>query len=259
MSPRRSEDEARGKLREAGRRVLLEHFRNAPERLHDGLRGILTAPAVAAEAGYASHAVVYRVWGAEDVDGGEGDEDRSRAMRAFVLDVAGSMTTAAFDPRVLVEGAVKLRREGAAFVDVVKVLAQVELERLTNSGQDADEWMAWHGLAPYAMGDPLRSRWNESQLEQAFNDLSHFYRTTLTLWDREMRPGLTERHLAVALNSAVDGFVLHHRLVEDVDAPLTWRPAEPETSSEPWTLWSITVMGIVDAMTQPVSRDEARP
>lgn len=215
----------------------MRHFRAAPDHLHEGLRGVLTAQAVAAEAGYGSHAVLYRVWGPD------GD-----ALGSFITDVAASMTSAAHAPESLIEGATLLRREGTSWDEAVRLLAEVELGRLAADDDGAD-FTAWLGLAPYAFAGPLRGRWMEGGLQAARQSLAVVYAAALTMWGRRMRPGLTEMDLTVALETTLDGFVIAHRLQGDGFTPLDG--AEPTVEGGRWSLWTLTAKAIFDTYTEP--------
>ncbi len=240
-APRRSEEEAREKLLAAGRRLLISHYVAAPERLHEGLRGILTAQAVASEAGYGSHAVVYRLWG-----------DTGDALAAYAADVAASITTEVHGAQVLIEAAVALRREGLSWQEALRLLAESELTRL--SGDESGAWTAWLGLAPYAFGAPLQERWRSEDLALAWDRLAVFYATALTLWGRRMRPGLTEYDLVRTMSSTLDGFVLDDRLRGDGFVPLDDVPPTPEGGR--WTRWTLACRGVFEAFTEAAPGDE---
>lgn len=235
-APRRSEEEAREKLLAAGRRLLVAHYAGAPAHLHDGLRGVLTAQAVAAEAGYGSHAVLYRLWG------GDGD-----ALGDFATDVAASMVTSPHGSQVLLEAAVALRREGVSWEEALRLMAESELARL--SGDASDAWTAWIGLAPYAFADPLRARWRSEDLEAAQQSLAVFYATAITLWDRRMAPGLAEHDLVRALGAALDGAVLDHRL--NGDGFVVLDDVAPTAEGGRWTRWTVTARAIFAGYTEP--------
>lgn len=234
-APRRSEEEARDKLLAAGRRLLMAHYTAAPQQLHDGLRGVLTAQAVAAEAGYGSHAVIYRLWGTD------GD-----ALAAFAADVAASIPTEVHGAQILIEAAVALRREGLSWEEALRLMAENELARL--DGDESGAWTAWLGLAPYAFGPPLQERWRSDDVELAWEGLAVFYATALTLWDRRMLPGLTEHELVRAMAATLDGFLLDHRLRGDCCDPLDVAPT-PEGGR--WTRWTLAIRGVFEAFTEP--------
>lgn len=235
-APRRSEHEAREELLDAGRRLLVRHYRSAPEQLHDGLRGVLTAQAVAAEAGYGSHAVLYRLWGRC------GD-----ALAEFTAEVVASMTSVDHGSQVLIEAAVALRRAEVSWEEALRLMAEAELVRL--SDRDRERWTAWLGLAPYAFAQPLRQAWQEAaELADARSSLHLFYATALTLWHKRMRPGLTEADLQRALTAALDGFVLDHRLNDDGFAPLD--DVRPTPEGGLWTRWTLAARGIFEVFTE---------
>jgi hypothetical protein len=234
-APRRSEGEAREKLLAAGRRLLIAHYTEAPERLHEGLRGVLTAQAIAAEAGYSSHAVVYRLWG-----------DDGDALGQFAADVAASMPIEVHGGQLLIEAAVALRREGLSWEEALRLMAEHELARL--GGDENGAWTAWIGLAPYAFGGALQERWHTGDIARAWEGLEVFYATALTLWGRRMRPGLSEHDLVRAMSSTLDGFLLDHRLRGDATVPLDGVAPTPEGGH--WTRWTLACRGVFEAFTE---------
>lgn len=229
--------------------MLAEHFASAPDRVQAGLRGALSSSAVAERAGV-SHTAISRLWPPTETDDGE-----ATPMSRFLLEVADHSSRALIDVDPLISGMVDLKRDGAALTDVVQVLASVEIERLVD-GAGSREWLTYLGLAPYAMGEPLRSHWNSDEELTARRGLARLYDMGLLLWDREMLPGLTSLDLANCLAALTDGIVLNHRvfpvaeLDREVDVRLESIGPPP---AQPWRLWAVAVMGIVEVMTRPVA------
>lgn len=237
--------------------LLAEHFASAPDRLQAGLRGALSSSAVAERAGV-SHTAISRLWPVAD-----DDPDADTPMAQFLLEVVDHSSRALIDVDPLVSGMLDLKRQGATLTDLVQVLASVEIERLVD-GDGAGEWLTFLGLAPYAMGEPVRSLWNGEDELAARRELARLYEIGLVLWDREMVPGLTTLDLANSLAALTDGIVLNHRvfpvaeLDRVVDVHLDSVGPPP---SQPWRLWAVAVMGIIDVMSRPVAAagDEGQP
>ena len=233
---------ARERLLAAGRDLLVRHFHNASENMHRGLRGVLRAAAVAEEAGFGSHAVLYRAW--QDEDGNTED-----ALERFTADVVASMSTKAYAPETLTEVLRAVHAQGIGFATMVKLMANTDLDLFLTPGTDLDEWMAWVSVAPYAFEEPTRSAWGDKHHRGAVLPLAAFYETALELWGRHMIDEVSTVDLAQILNSMADGFVLHQRLTGTLLEPITWRPDDPSDDDSPWNLWSMAVYSVVIQVT----------
>jgi hypothetical protein len=255
---RSSPDEARERLLGSGERLLASHARNAPERFFEGFRGVLTAAAITESADYGSHAVINRLWGGQTDSGGK----PIPPLRAFMLDLAERLSVGVYDLPFLEEHVRAASMTRISWNRTVAEIADVELDRLYGGGAGGDQWLLWLTLAPYAMGGPIHSAYNGESLKEQLGRLADLYEFTLHLWARRMRKGLSARDLAEALSAAADGFTLHRRLERPngesadvggpahVTAPRQWTPPHGDSDGASWTVWSIAVWGIVEAMTE---------
>lgn len=251
---RASRSEAREALLAAAEEVLVEHCRQAPERIFEGFRGVLRANDIARRAGYGSPASINRLW-ADEVDP---DGNDIEPMKAFMLDLAERLSIGSYDVPFLAGHVRSLYMEGLTWDQLAQMIAHLEFDRLSTPALGGDQWLVWLTLAPYAMGKgPARDAYNRERLNAYIIELSELYSFGLLLWKRQMRFGLSTMDLAEALAALVDGFTLHRRL--DQASRLTsdrdWTPPSGGTG-QPWNVWQVAVWGVVDAMTEPLG-DEA--
>jgi len=83
--------------------------------------------------------------------------------------------------------------------------------------------------------------------------MAAFYDLVLAYFDRAPRPGITSEQIAAAGAAVVEGLVIKSALIpEQVNKTITLPGLDEEAE---WHLASLAFLGIMEALTQPVSGD----
>ncbi|MEE9414932.1 MAG: hypothetical protein V3V01_06590 [Acidimicrobiales bacterium] len=235
MANRRSKDEARGRLLDAGREEFLQTSRpNASDVLAH-----LRLDAVAERAGYSGPGMIYNLW--KDVD--RPGTPKEHFLRDLLIEIAQAPYRTASVIQTFEDVVVSL----PDLVETTRLVANSEFDR---SSSHLDEiyrgfWIVVSGLQVDGVAQALM------EVERtSIDELASLYELALTAFDRKMVAPLTERQLAMALRAQLSGTTeLFAILTNEHDQiiDLTWKQREG------WSLFSIAALAIIEGFTEPTT------
>ncbi len=234
MAPRRSKEEARAHLLDAGQQEFLSSSTGSATNVLAHLK----LEDVATRAGYSGPGMIYNLW--------KDDESGLTPRELYLQDLLVEVARAPYQPEEVIDSIGQaLEAEPTDFAQAIRVMGNAEFTRLLESLDEAYRafWILISGLSVDTVANSL-----ESIEADALAAICDTYQAGLDYYGRRMVPPLTVRHLALALRSVQSGMAETYAILvsdRELMTGIDWN------GSDDWSLFAIASLAIIEGLTEP--------
>ena len=234
MAPRRSKDQARAHLLDAGRQEFLSSSTGSASDVLAHLK----LEDVATRAGYSGPGMIYNLW--------KDDDSGLTPRELYLQDLLVEVARAPYEPDEVIDSIFQaLEAEPTDFTKAIRAMGNAEFTRLLASLDDAYRafWILISGLSIDTVASSL-----ESIESDALAAICDTYQKGLDYYGRRMIAPLTVRHLALALRSVQSGMAETYAILaadRDKLTGIEWK------GSDDWSLFAIASLAIIEGLTEP--------
>ena len=219
-----------------GVELLKRQFSDPEANIADGFQ-FLSPSEIAVETGW-SKGQIYYLWG-----GGR------EAYGKYILDVLRQLLDEANQGFAAIAAAVT-SVAGMAPVEIIEMLANVEMMRLTNVA--ASSVRAGHCLIAHATSPAAQEVFCKAENE-ALDLMAGVYEQIAPMVGRCARPGVSYRDIAAAFAALSSGFASGVLGGSPMTPPISWASAlDPSGEPRQWTIFTISVEALVLHLTERV-------
>lgn len=247
--PRRQADPPKAQLLiDAGLELMREHYDDSENTLGAGFQ-FISPTQVAGRAGM-SKGMLYHIWG----------RDGGRAFDNYVAELAERVLDPLVKPDVLRHAIHALFERGLSFPEATAAMGDFELGSIVSDADRRTAYVQTLSLTAYAGCRVIRDALDASS-QRSYEQLAEFYDFAFGIYGRRIRRhdsrgrSMTTVDFARAVSCLVEGFAaeaLHSPQV--LEPEIAWTVGRQH---EPSSLLAISLMSLVDGLTEEIPPDEA--